>query len=502
MNIEKTYEKFERLMKRINNLESIEGKLEWDKFTYIPPKGAEILAKQTGLIQGIRHEILTSNEMSKYLEELESNYDEMNQIQKANFREMKRTYERNVKVPKDLIEELSEAKSRGYSIWVKAKESSDFSVFEPQLKKFVELQIKYADYIDSEKNPYLVLIEENEPGVGTLDKLIGNFENLKRSTIPLIKSIQDSNVDINRNLYKKSYSKKKQMKFSRYISEKIGYDYNRGRIDESIHPFTVGFGPSDVRITTFFSEKNPLKSIFSTIHESGHGIYSQGLPEKYLFENIGSYRSLGFHESQSRFYENNIGRSKEFWEFFFPQAKKIFPSQLREYSVDDFYKVVNEVKPGLIRIDADELTYNFHIILRTEIENDLINGRIEVSDLPKIWNDNMERYLGIEPKKDSDGVLQDVHWSCMEMGYFPTYTIGNILASQIQAKMKKSIKNIDEKIRNGEFNCIKDWLNKNIHEKGCLYNTQYLVKKVTGSDLDTSHHIKYLTKKFSELYCL
>lgn len=498
MNLSKAYKEFEKLMEKIKIFEGISGKLLWDQQTYMPKKGVYILSKENELIESYIHEIITSPRTGRLIEKLESNIENLDDYQRANVREMKRIYERNVKVPTSLVKKMSNATTKGYEIWVRAKKRSDFSEFEPQLEKIIDLKVKYANFIDPDKNPYEVLIEGYEPFV-ELDDMRRIFSELKRELTPFISKVIDSESIVDKGFLKRTYSTKKQTELCKFLAKKIGYDFDRGRLDETVHPFTSGAGPSDMRITTWFDVHDLRKSIFATIHEAGHGIYEQGILEDQMFTLVGSPRSLGVHESQSRLYENNIGRSKEFWKLFFPKVKETFPRQLRKYNVEDFYEFVNMVKPSFIRVLADELTYNLHILLRFETEDDVINGRMKVKDIPELWNEKMEEYLGIIPKNDRDGALQDVHWSIGYFGYFPTYTIGNVLAAQIFETMNKKIK-VREKIREGNFQEIKGWLNKNIHEKGSLYTTDELIKKATGKKLGTNDFLKYVKRKYGEIY--
>ncbi|MCD6367563.1 MAG: carboxypeptidase M32 [Candidatus Aenigmarchaeota archaeon] len=493
----KSYKEFEKLMKEIVILNGIGGKIMWDQETYMPKAGMETASEQMALIDSQVHKIITSRKMGRLIEELEREYKNLDEYQRANLREMKWRRERDIKVPPKLIKEMSKASVKGYEVWKKAKKRSDFSYFEPQLKKIIDLDIKYAKYIDPDRNSYEVLIEDYEPFIG-IREIKKIFADLGRGIVPLLKKIEESDVDFKKDFLKRKYSKEKQFEFCKYIVREMGYDFGRGRLDETVHPFTMGISPFDVRITIEFDEHDPTKSIFSAIHEGGHGIYGQGLPKDHMFELVGLSRSLGVHESQSRLYENNIGRSKEFWEHFFPKLKKTFPKQLRRYDVEDFHKIVNEVKRTPIRIYADELTYNLHILVRFEIENEVINKKIEVREIPELWSEKMEEYLGIKPKNDREGALQDVHWS-NGMGYFPTYTIGSVLAAQIFEKLR-DVMHIEDKIRNGEFQGVKRWLNENIHQKGSLYETGELIKRATGKKLSAKDFLKYVKRKYGEIY--
>jgi carboxypeptidase Taq len=497
--VSKTYERFAELVRDHWTYRSIHDVLEWDQKVYMPKGGTDARAVQMETMVLLSHKVLVSNEMGKLIDALYKKIDKLNPYRQANVIETKIMRDRKVKVPQKIVKELEKTKVKAYEVWVKARENSDFESFAPTLEKLIELEIQYAHAIDPKKNPYEVLFQEYEPGL-PIEDVQRIFENLKQGLVPILKSIQQSSVSPNTDFLNHSYHPQKQMKFCELVVKKVGLDFNRARLDKTVHPFTVGFAPSDVRITTRFDEHDLRRSIPPSLHECGHAMYEQGLPIDYMFQTVGMYRSLGIHESQSRFYENIIGRSLEFWEKFFPELQKIFAKQLRGFSFRDFYEFVNEVKPGFIRTEADEVSYNLHVLLRFEIERAFINGELGVKEAPDVWNGKMKQYFGITPPNDRLGILQDVHWSSENIGYFPTYTLGNLLMVQLNNSMSKSIPDMKGQIREGKFDEINRWLRKNIHERGRLVSTEELIKEATGEALNAKHFLEYLQSKYSTLY--
>jgi carboxypeptidase Taq len=499
--VSKTYVRFEELVKYHWTYRSIHDVLEWDQKVYMPRGGSDARAVQMGAMELLSHKVLVSDEMGECIDILYRGIDKLDKYQQANVRETKIMRDRKVNVPQKVVEELAKTKVKAYEVWIKAKKNSDFGSFAPTLEKLIDLEIQYAHAIDPRKNPYEVLFQEYEPGL-PIEDVQRIFENLKQGLVPILKSIQQSSVSPNTDFLNHSYHPQKQMKFCELVVKKVGLDFNHARLDKTEHPFTVGFAPSDVRITTRFDKHDLRRSIPASLHECGHAMYEQGLPIDYIFQTVGMYRSLGIHESQSRFYENVIGRSLEFWENSFPELQKIFRRQLKGFSPWDFYQFVNEVKPGFIRTEADEVTYNLHVLLRFEVEKAFINGELGVKEAPDVWNGKMKEYLGVTPPNDRLGILQDVHWSSENIGYFPTYTLGNLLMTQLKNSMSKSIPDMKEQIRKGKFDEINRWLRKNIHEKGRLLSTDELIKEATGEAINANHFLEYLRSKYGTLYSI
>ncbi|HQX18190.1 MAG TPA: carboxypeptidase M32, partial [Anaerolineales bacterium] len=377
---------------------------------------------------------------------------------------------------------------------------SDYSIFLPRLQKMVELVHKYISFFPPADHPYDTLLDDYEPGMKTADvKAI--FDGLRPRQVELIKAIGEAQQVKDDFLHKK-YAEKKLWDFGEEIIKAFGYDFNRGRQDKAAHPFETTFSVNDVRITTRFEAGNPLAMIFSTMHEAGHGMYEQGVNPAFERTALESGASLAVHESQSRMWENLVGRSLPLWEHFFPKLKKTFPAQLDGVGLRAFYKGVNKVEPSLIRVNADEATYNLHIMLRLDLEIAMVENKVELKHLPEIWNTKMREYLGVTPPNDAQGVLQDIHWSAGLIGYFSTYALGNLVSAQLWEKINKDLRNLDDQFRAGKFDALLGWLRENIHQYGHKYDPQDLVQRVTGSTITPEPYIRYLTKKYSEIYSL
>lgn len=475
--MERAYDKLIEQVKITTILGSTESILSWDQETMMSPGEAPRRALQLGAIAQVSHQLFTTPEIGMLIKKI--NIKELSSDEQANFREIKKSYQRAIKVPKELIKELSEHTSKSLEVWAKAKETKNYSLFLPMLKKTIELKKQYAKAIDSEKDIYQVLLEDYEDGL-TLNEIRIFLEEIKQTVIPLVRtgSTIEMNDTINQDI---------QQKFLELLTAKIGYDYNRGRLDISGHPFTSG-----TRITTNYTS-GWLFALTAAIHESGHGMYEQGLPQEAFGTPLGESRSLSIHESQSRIWENNIGKSKAFWDYWFPIMKKTYKLP---YSQEDLLNTLNSTKPSFIRVDADELTYNLHVILRFEIEQEILHESINLKDAPRMWNEKMQSYLGITPSNDAEGILQDIHWSWGLFGYFPTYIIGSIVSAQLYAAAKRDMPDIEEQFRKGKFENMHNWLKEKVHSQGQRYTTKELVKFATGKELSTKDYIVYLQEKF------
>ncbi|WP_049971741.1 carboxypeptidase M32 [Haladaptatus cibarius] len=484
-------------VKRISNVKNAAGILGWDQEVVMPEGGTPARSQQRSALSAIAHELLTDDEIGELLDELES--QELDDEQAAVVREVRREYERATRVPGELVEEISRTTSEALPQWKEAKAEDDFSIFAPTLEKLVEQKREYAEHIDPDKDPYEVLFADYEPylGIETAEEMLTR---LRDELVPLIDSIRESDVELAAP-FDGTYDTDTQEQLSRDILDTLGYDWNRGRLDTAPHPFSSGT-QFDARVTTRFDESDPLGAMMSTIHEFGHATYTQGLPDEEYGTPLGQSRDLTAHESQSRIWENHVGRSRAFWERFLPALKERFPD-VEDASVEDIYEAVNQVyEDNLIRVEADELTYHMHIVVRFEIEKALIRGQIEVEDVPELWNDKYEEYLGIRPDTDSEGCLQDIHWSHGSFGYFPTYSLGSVLAAQLYAKAEEDIPDLDDQIRNGEFDEFHDWLTSNVHQHGCLYTTDELIEEATGEEFTADYFLEYADEKYAELYDL
>ena len=469
--------------------------LEWDFETYMPKKAAEKRAEVIGEISGKAFEMSVSDEMGKLLDEAEK--EDLNDIEKAIVKVGKKEYEKFKKIPAELFKEINISASRAQAAWEEAKTKSDFSIFKPHLEKVVELTKKMADYLGYEENRYDALLDLYEPGLKTseLKKII---EPLRNFLVEYLNKL-DKGKKPDNSMMKKYFPTEKQKELSLRVLKLMKYDFDAGRMDVAMHPFTTTIGANDVRITTRYNENDLNDSLYSTIHEAGHALYEQGIPEEFAGLPIGDGASMAIHESQSRFWENIIGRSLEFWKYFYNDLIEVFP-EFKDYTPEDIFRAVNFVERSFIRTEADEVTYNLHIMLRFEIEEALINDRIKIEDLPKIWNEKMKDYLRIVPEKDSEGVLQDVHWAHGSFGYFPSYMLGNLYSAQFYNKMRKDIPELDKEISEGNFESALNWLRKNIHSKGKMYEPGELVEIVTGEPLNPEYFMDYIKNKYNKVY--
>ena len=474
--------------------------LSWDQQVNMPPAGNEARGQQLATLSKIAQEKFISDEVGRLIEDLKQELDGADADEAALVRVAARNYDKAKRVPPSFIAEQAIVTSKAFEAWMEARGKSDFSIFQPHLEKVVELVHKYISFFPPADHPYDTLLDDYERGMKTADvKAI--FDGLRPKQVKLIKAIR-SVKQIKADFLYRKYNEKKLMDFGVDVITKFGYDWKRGRQDKAPHPFETTFSINDVRITTRYEDDNPLATLFSTMHESGHALYEQGINPAYERTPLSGGTSLAVHESQSRMWENLVGRSLPFWEHFYPALKKTFPAQLDGVGLKAFYKAINKVEPSLIRVNADEATYNMHIMLRLELEIGMVEGKIAVKDLPEIWNTKMQEYLGVTPPNDAKGVLQDIHWSGGAIGYFSTYALGNLVSAQLWEKINKDIRNLDDQIRKGNFSELLAWLRKNIHQHGQKYEPQELVERVTGSKITPEPYVRYLTKKYGEIYGL
>ncbi|WP_079508162.1 carboxypeptidase M32 [Mesobacillus jeotgali] len=496
-------EKFTELDEKISHYNSISGLLSWDQKVIAPKKGRPIFAKASSTLRTEAFKLTVSEEMGKLLSILSSpNADEyLDDAAKAKVRERLKFYNRSKSIPAEMIKDFSVLTSKANDAWEEARENNDFEKYLPFLEKIVEFKRNAIEFYGYENHPYDALLDEYEPGL-TVEKLDPLFVKLRQSSTDLLKRIQNASYKPNVEIFEQSYSVEKQKEFNRFILPLIGFDMNGGRLDETVHPFAQTVNTGDVRITTRYLDDNVRSAIFGTIHEAGHGIYEQNIDPRFEDSVLQEGASFGIHESQSRFLENMVGRSEEFWKYFYPKLQEHFPEQLENVGLDDFYRAINAVQPSFIRVEADELTYNLHIMVRYEIEKALIAGEIEVKDLPATWNSKIHEYLGITPANDSEGVLQDIHWSFGGFGYFPSYSLGNLYAAQILNKIKVDVPDFYESIEKGDFAVIQKWLRENIHQYGMLYTPNELIVRATGEELNADYLVQYLEEKYSKVYQL
>jgi len=501
------YEKLMALTKEIVTLYSATSIVYWDMETMMPPKGVNLRSQQLAVLSQMAHRLSTKPEIGVLLKSIEGHpsYDDMNELWKRNLYLIRKQYDEQTKLPEKLVAETAKQQAIGINVWKKAKAAKDFSLFKPELEKMLSLKRQAAEIlmeVKETKNPYDALIDIYEPKM-TAESISRVFRDLRDGLMLILKKCSSSPNQPNPRVLKRKVPIDVQRKISKEIAKFMDYDVESskagGRIDETEHPFTTGYY-DDVRITTHYYENDMASSLFSILHEGGHAVYDQNLKQEWMFQPIGSSTSLGFHESQSRFVENIIGRSREFWTYFYPKLNELTGNVFADISSDDFVRAINHVRPSKIRIEADEVTYCLHIIIRFEIEQDLIPGKISVEDLPEIWNQKYKKYLGVDIKDDSEGVMQDIHWSSGDFGYFPTYALGNIISGQLLHTMEKSIQDWKEQLEVGNFKNIKRWLVENVHQQGDLYDPAILVKKITGEEMNVKPYLEYLDNKFSWVY--
>ncbi len=494
---------FKDYIKRIKQYNDALGIIFWDLRTGAPKKGASDRAEVIGMLSTEMFRLATSDEMAKYIDyfTMSEQNEKLDNIMKVLVNESKREYDKFKKIPEAKYKEYVILTSEAETIWEEAKNTNNFALFSPYLERIVNFNIEFIDIWGYKDNKYNTLLDYYEPGM-TVDKLDKIFGELRAKIVPLVASIKASEFQPDDSIFTKDFDVKKQEEFSIYILEKMGYDFEAGRLDESEHPFTIGITPGDVRITTHYYPNLFSSALFSSIHEGGHALYEQNISNNLNGTTLCTGTSMGIHESQSRFWENLVGRSYSFWKCYYQELLSIFPEQFEGIAVEEFYKAINKVEASLIRVEADELTYNLHVMIRYEIEKALINQQIKVADLPEIWNKKMEEYLGVVPPNDAKGVLQDVHWSGGSFGYFPSYTLGNIYSAQFCNAIRKEMPDFDEMIGRGEMLKIKEWLSEKIHKYGKLLTPAEILMDVTGEEINPEYLVEYLESKYKAIYNL
>jgi carboxypeptidase Taq len=495
------YESVCRHRRETAMLGAIDSLLSWDERTMMPQAAGEYRAEQATLLAGIIHKRETDAQLGGWLSELADTElaSDRHSDTGTVIRELKREYDKRVRLPQTLVEELARTSVLGQQIWVTARKNNDFKSFEPILTKMIGLKREEADALGYRECRYDALLDHYEPSAVT-SQVAKVLAALRDQLVPLVSRIRESGLQPDVAILKRHYPTEAQRQFGQLIAGKIGFDFNRGRLDVTAHPFCSEVGPNDCRITTRYNDRHFNEAFFGILHEAGHGMYDQGLRTDSYGLPTGAYISLGIHESQSRMWENLVGRSPAFWEFCYPLAQQAFPDALCNVPRDDFYFAINDVRPSLIRVEADEVTYNLHILIRFELELALINDGFSVADLPAAWNEKYRQYLGLTPPDNAQGVLQDIHWSAGLVGYFPTYALGNLYASQFFAAADRELGNLAAQFRRGEFEPLRHWLLEKIHVHGRRYTAGELVERVTGEALSHDHLIKHLRAKFGQLY--
>jgi carboxypeptidase Taq len=487
---------------KIQDIQAAASVLEWDLETYMPEGASEARSQQIATLRQLAHDMLTSDETVQLLEAASSEIGDADALDDASslVRVTREDAEKARRVPGLLVAEIARTSARSRQTWKEAREANQFDRFAPDLERLVDLSRQLAEAIGHDGQPYDALLDQYEPGMTTA-AVRSTFESLRDELVPIVAAIRAA-PQPDASILGHHFAKDRQWDFGMYLLREIGYDFSRGRQDLSAHPFSTSFSVNDVRITTRVAERHLPSALFGTLHEAGHALYEQGIDPSLDRSPLASGTSLGIHESQSRLWENLIGRSLPFWNRYFGSLQDRFPDVLGPVDVNQFYRAINRVEPSLIRVEADEVTYNLHIMLRFELELGMIDGSIPIRELPDAWNDRMQSYLGIAPPSDSDGVLQDIHWSLGAFGYFPTYALGNLMATQIYDAMKRDLGDVDALIEDGAFSDILGWLRDTVHRHGRKLKAPALLKRVTGEDLSASSWLTYVRTKFGALYDL
>lgn len=483
-------------------LTSIVGLLEWDERTKMPPAGGEYRAEQIAFLAGEIHKRQTAPQLGEWLAQLAESPLAREPHSKSGtvIRQLRRQYDKKTRLPQSLVEELSRTAVLGQQMWVEARKADSFAMFQPLLDKTLKLKRQEAASLGYDDTPYDALLDDYEPGAKTTE-VRATLGALREALTPLVEQIVASSRRPDGTILKREFPIEAQEAFGKAAAAAIGFDFDAGRLDVTDHPFCGGAGPRDVRLTTRYNAHDFGDAFFSILHEAGHGLYEQGLPAEHFGLPTGETVSLGIHESQSRMWENQVGRSWAFWTHFFPQAQQQFAS-LKNVAMDAFFAAINEVQPSLIRVDADEVTYNLHILIRFELELAMIEDQLQAADLPAAWREKYQRYLGITPPNDADGALQDVHWSAGLFGYFPTYSLGNLYAGQFFEQAAKDLGDLPAAFRRGEFRPLLDWLRERIHRQGQRWSASELVQSIAGQPLSHEPWIKQMRRKYGELYSL
>ena len=488
-----TAERLRERLSQVVDLRRVNSLLFWDQQTMMPPAGAAVRGEHRATLDRLAHELFVSEETGRMLDELGSYAETLDydSDEAALVRVVRADYEKARRVPAELRAEMTRAGSEGLQAWVRAKAASDFSTFLPALERNVELRHRYIECFDPVDEPYDILLDDYERGMRTAE-VRAIFDELKAALVPLIRDAAEREADDE--FLRGTFPVERQEAVGRAVIDAFGFRPGSWRLDHTPHPFAGGAGVSDIRITTHYRDTD-LDSLFATMHEYGHGLYEHQVAPALERTPLGSGVSLGIHESQSRMWENLVGRSLPFWRFFYPRVQEAFPDALGGVELERFYRAVNRVHPTLIRIHADEVTYNLHIILRFELEQDIVAGRVELRDLPQVWGERMDEYLGVEVPDDARGVLQDMHWAGGQIGYFSTYSLGNVMSVQIWERVLEDIPDLVDGFERGEFAPLREWLGERLHRHGRKYLPQELLERAVGSTIDPAPYLRYLREK-------
>lgn len=496
--------KYESLLKKVREIDDLSKALSlllWDREVNMPLAGTTARVQQMTTLSQFVHVLSTSDEMGELIEAAAAEIGgaDYDSDEASLIRLLRRNYRDARKLPPEFVARISEVSGHAHKAWVQARAENDFASYKPWLQEIIELGQEMAHLYGYEDEPYDALLDKYENDTKTAE-VRAAFAAVKRALVPLLQAIQEKGVDIDESMLHQPFDVEKQKEFARYIAPKVGYDLMRGHIGTVVHPFAITFNRNDCRITGRWYPDYLNPGVFGTLHEAGHALYEQGTRPEVARTPLARGTSLGVHESQSRMMENVAGRSLGFWQAHFGKLQSVFPEQLGEQTVEDFYRAINKVQPSFIRVEADELTYNFHIILRFELEQEMVNGDLVAADIPEAWNAKMEELLGIVPPNDSEGCLQDVHWSRPNFGYFPTYALGNLYAAQFYEAAVADEPLIAEQMAQGNTEALVGWLRTHIHQHGRKFTPRELVQRVTGRPLDHEAFLRYASEKFSAIY--
>jgi carboxypeptidase Taq len=491
--VEERLGELRRRLGEVTDLRTVFELMFWDQTVMMPPAGATVRAEQLTTLERLSHDLFVSDEIGGLLEELRP-YEEgldHDSDEAAIIRVTRRDWEKSRKVPSELAAAMAKLSSEAQEVWAKARQESDYATFKPWLDRTLELKRQYIACFEPYEDPYDPLLDDYEPGMRT-DEVREVFDTLKEALVPLIAEAGSPEAD---DFMRGPFAKERQRDFSLRIVERFGYTPTNFRLDETVHPFASSSGTQDIRLTTRYSESD-LTSLFTALHECGHGLYEHGVSQTLERTPLAHGVSSAFHESQSRLWENVVGRSRPFWEFFYPGLQETFPDQLGGVELERFLHAVNRVRPSFVRVDADEATYSLHIILRFELEQELLSGSLSTADLPEAWNARFKEYLGLDVPEDRLGVLQDVHWAGGSFGYFPTYALGNVVSLQIWERVRADLPDLDEQFARGEFGPLHEWLREHVYRHGRKFTPQELLERIVGGGMDAGPYVLYLREKF------
>ncbi|MGZ9584128.1 carboxypeptidase M32 [Paenibacillus marinisediminis] len=500
-NLADRQQQFNDILSKMNAYREAIGVLYWDLRTGAPRKGAEMRSETIGMLSTEMFKLSVSEEMGACLDELEANIDQLDAPMRKIVKDTRQDYDRSKLIPPQLYQEYVVLTSKAETVWEEAKAKKDYEMFKPYIRDVIKLSQQFIDYWGVKETRYDTLLDMYEPGM-TVEKLDEIFNKLRDQLVPLVQQVKESNNKPEAQFLDQTFDIAKQEKFSHFILQQMGFDFEAGRLDESVHPFATGLNLGDVRITTHYLENDAASAVFSSLHEGGHALYEQNINKEFAQTPLCTGTSMGIHESQSRFWENLVGRSLPFWHRYFGDLQQAFAPQFDDITAEQFYRAINRVEPSLIRTDADEVTYNLHIIIRYEIEKMIFNEGLSVDDLQQVWNDKYESYLGIRPPHDGVGVLQDVHWSGGGFGYFPSYSLGNMYGAQMMNKLRQVMPDVDALIERGELLPIKEWLTEHVYQYGKLLEPSEIIERMTGEVLNPQYLVDYLTDKTKDVYKL